>query len=127
MLSFGMSTNSRPLRRIILPVPNTIAPQNIRNKSDSVLYSCENSEVAQNIDTANSRTVGNCGRLFLISRKTVNKTLSYRGIFPSFFVLAERARNSRTFTFFQDIVTQEDIYCVLSKSIVKIVLVVSCK
>lgn len=58
----GVSTNSRPLRRIKVPVPNTIAPQNIKNSSDSVLYSCENSAVAKNIDAASSNTLGNCGK-----------------------------------------------------------------
>lgn len=58
-LSFGTSTNSLPLRKMILAVPKTIAPQNIKNRSDSVLYSCENNVVAKNIDMANSKTAGN--------------------------------------------------------------------
>lgn len=58
-LSLGTSTNSLPLRKMILAVPNTIAPQNIKNRSDSVLYSCENKVVAKNIEMANSKTAGN--------------------------------------------------------------------
>jgi hypothetical protein len=61
-LSFGVSTNSRPLRRIMLPVPKTMAPQNMRNSSDSVLYSCEKSAVAKNIEIASSKTLGNWWR-----------------------------------------------------------------
>lgn len=60
----------------MLVVPKHIAPQNMRNKSDSVLYSCENNAVAKNIDNAKSNTVGNWKENKFI-KITVEKYLKY--------------------------------------------------